>query len=111
MARTDQLAWILPALDSIRSDMSVFHRIDDIEAMPALRFIAFVERLAHYEGALRHEALARIQASDTPPPAVEPVVVDAAEQGDFDAMSTHPVWSQIGQFSKAPLAEDEGDVT
>jgi hypothetical protein len=46
------LLWINDWLDDVRSDMSVFHRIDDIEVMEAKRFVAFAERLPAYSGAV-----------------------------------------------------------
>lgn len=45
-------------LDDIESDMSVFHRIDDITALDGPRFFRLVWRLPAYEGAMR----ARLQA-------------------------------------------------
>jgi hypothetical protein len=35
----------------------VFHRVDDLEAMPAERFFSYVGRLLSYDGALRFAAL------------------------------------------------------
>lgn len=43
-------------LDDVRSDFSVFHRVDDIESLSAERFFAFAERLMAYEGAVRFTA-------------------------------------------------------
>jgi hypothetical protein len=40
------------------SDFSVFHRVDDVGAMPAATFFALAPRLAAYQGAMR----ARLQA-------------------------------------------------
>lgn len=42
--------------------MSVFHRVDDVEAMPARRFIDFALRLPAYKGVIR--ALAEDAARD-----------------------------------------------
>lgn len=47
------LLWTVGMIDDIASDMSVFHRVDDIEAMPAARFFAFAARLPAYQGAVR----------------------------------------------------------
>lgn len=55
---------MIPGLDDIRSDFSVFHRIDDLEDMPADRFWAFVDRLAFYGGVVA--AKFRYQHRDTP---------------------------------------------
>jgi hypothetical protein len=47
------IGWVLDMLDDIASDMSAFHRVDDIEAMPTGRFFAFAARLPAYRGAVR----------------------------------------------------------
>jgi hypothetical protein len=44
--------------------MSVFHRVDDIEALPAHRFWSFASRLPFYDGAVR--AMARIESVSHP---------------------------------------------
>ena len=96
-------------IEDIRSDMSVLHRIDEIEEMPSRRFFSFAERLAHYEGAMRHLAMRHLEDEEgSPAPTAAPAIGrDAAEMGDLDAMAVHPVWGQIGTFSRAPLAEPE----
>lgn len=38
--------------DDVASDMSVFHRIEEVESMPARRFFAFATRLPAYSGAV-----------------------------------------------------------
>jgi hypothetical protein len=78
-----------------------------MEEMPSLRWMSFVERLAHYEGAMRHLAMQYAEDNDDTPsqPATTSVGRDAAEMGDFDAMAVHPVWSQIGSFTRAPLED------
>lgn len=40
-------------LADVESDMSVFHRIDDVRSMPARQFIDLALRLAAYKGVLR----------------------------------------------------------
>lgn len=40
----------------MESDLSVFHRIDDIETLTAQRFFMLATRLFAYEGALRYTA-------------------------------------------------------
>lgn len=49
----EQLSWVLEHLDPIESDLSVFHRIDDIDDVPMSRFIRLVAHLSAYSGALR----------------------------------------------------------
>lgn len=52
--------WVLDHLDDIASDMSVFHRVDDIYSMTGRRFFTLANRLAAYKGVLR----ARIEAEE-----------------------------------------------
>jgi hypothetical protein len=99
--RTSELSWITPSLEDIRSDLSVFHRVDDMESMPALRFVSMAERLVHYDGVIRHGAMLAAQ-EDAPDQSTFERPADLAEQGDADAMAIHPVWGQLGTFSKAP---------
>lgn len=47
---------MLSYLDDIRSDLSVFHRIEELECMPADRFFSYAERLLAYSGALQARA-------------------------------------------------------
>jgi hypothetical protein len=75
-----------------------------MEAMPSMRFMSFVERLAHYEGAMRHLAMKYLEDEEPSQPTVS-TGRDAAEMGDFDAMAVHPVWSQVGSFTRAPLED------
>lgn len=58
-------------LDDIASDMSVFHRVDDITAMPARRFFKLVVRLSAYEGMMRVRAIEADQESQ-PAPSSQP---------------------------------------
>ncbi len=96
-----RILWVVEHLEDVRSDLSVLHRVDDMESMPADRFLSFVERLAHYEGAIRHLAiLAREEHNAPPTPVTRPA--DPAAAGDFDAMSLHPVWGQLGTFTRVP---------
>lgn len=43
-------------LEAIESDMSVFHRVDDIYEMDCLRFFRLAFKLAYYQGAVRAQA-------------------------------------------------------
>lgn len=76
--RIASLLWILDSLDEVRSDMSVFHRVDDIESLPAPRFWSFASRLPCYDGAVR--AMARIEPVSPPAPAsTTPVAAEPLE--------------------------------
>lgn len=45
--------WVLECLPEIESDMSVFHRVEDVYVMRADTFFRRAEQLPAYEGALR----------------------------------------------------------
>lgn len=49
--------WVLDGLDDIRSDMSVFHRIDDIATLDGPRFFRLAWRLPAYQGVMRARLL------------------------------------------------------
>lgn len=49
---------MLDYLDDIESDLSAFHRIDDMYAMSGPRFFRFAERLPAYDGVMRVRATA-----------------------------------------------------
>jgi hypothetical protein len=48
-----QIAWVLDYLPDLESDMSAFHRVDDIWSMPGARFFRLAWRLPAYEGVMR----------------------------------------------------------
>lgn len=48
--------WTVENLEDVKSDMSVFHRVDDIASMPAASFFSRVERLVFYAGAVQAAA-------------------------------------------------------
>lgn len=72
-----QLQWIHDHLADIESDMSAFHRVDDIWSMPARKFFPFAFRLAAYQGVMQARAIeAEREAQPAPPP---------RSQGDWPA--------------------------
>lgn len=42
--------WTVENLEDVKSDMSAFHRVDDVATMPGSSFFPRVERLAAYKG-------------------------------------------------------------
>jgi hypothetical protein len=56
--RLKEVIWVLDHLDDIESDLSVFHRIDNMYDMPPVRFFRFALRLVAYNGIVR----ARVEA-------------------------------------------------
>lgn len=77
---------MLRYLDVIDSDMSVFHRVDDIRAMASPRFFFLAERLVYYDGALRARLRLDHARMQTQPPAAgvagSPSVVAAPPSGE-----------------------------
>lgn len=63
---------MLDHLDEIESDLSAFHRVDDIAQLDGPRFLRLAAQLPWYEGATRGSLLARFQR-EAPPPGVTEV--------------------------------------
>lgn len=111
------MLWVLDCLEDIRSDLSVFHRVDDMDGMPAHRFWSFVMRLPHYGGALAALALAEVaqqpqaprSAHPAPEPELElwqmsPALPDGANVVDsnYAILGNQRGMSQIASHSYAP---------
>ncbi|MFJ1764045.1 hypothetical protein ACIOD2_27270 [Amycolatopsis sp. NPDC088138] len=62
--RLSFVGWFFEHLDDVLSDMSVFHRIDELDQLPAAVFLPRMVRLVRYDGAVRHTML-RV-AEETP---------------------------------------------
>jgi hypothetical protein len=82
--------WTGAHLADIESDMSVFHRVDDIWAMPPARFFMLAYRLPAYRGAMREVALAeqRDREPEGRPVAARPTAAPAPRA---PAASNRPV--------------------
>ncbi|MEV6908021.1 hypothetical protein [Amycolatopsis sp. NPDC051071] len=52
--RLSIVGWFFTHLDDVLSDMSVFHRVDDLDQVAAAVFLPRMVRLAFYDGAVRH---------------------------------------------------------
>lgn len=68
---------MLECLDDIASDMSVFHRIEEVESMPARRFFAFATRLPAYSGAVTARLAAAAAPAQPPAAAAAPAGASA----------------------------------
>lgn len=53
--------WVRDHLDDIASDLSVFHRIDDMYAMTGPRFFTFACRLSAYAGVMQARVAAALE--------------------------------------------------
>jgi hypothetical protein len=88
---------VLSHLEDLESDFSVFHRVDDMYAVPTRRFLAWAGRLVNYDGALRAaarsdepEAGARRSSATMPVPATRL------------AYDSHPELRGLGTFAEVP---------
>jgi hypothetical protein len=57
------LLWVLECLDDIASDMSVFHRVDDITVLDGATLMRLAWRLPAYQGAM-HIRVQQAQADE-----------------------------------------------
>lgn len=91
--------WILEHLDDVRSDMSVYHRVDEVEHLTADRFIAYAWRLPAYGG-----AVASVGKRQAPVPDEPTVVQDSADTGQWnditELMRTDPLFMGQGTWSQ-----------
>ncbi|QKV74535.1 hypothetical protein [Amycolatopsis sp. Hca4] len=67
------MGWFFEHLDDVLSDMSVFHRVDELDELPAAVFLPRMVRLALYDGAVRHAMRRAVEQPEaipapTPPP-------------------------------------------
>jgi len=102
--RLAQLAWIIPHLDDIASDMSVFHRVDDITVMPGRAFFRLAYRLPAYEGVMRARVLAEQEdqqpRSDHQPAAPRPQAREI-NPGTQATLQGDPAFAGIFSFGVA----------
>ncbi len=58
--------WVVDNLEDVKSDMSAFHRVDDIHAIPASVFFPRAERLGAYPGIISYRAKVKQLAEQQP---------------------------------------------
>lgn len=88
MPRLAQVMWLLDHLDDVESDLSAFHRIDDMGEMDSTRFFRFAFRLPAYGGVMQARAMAEERGSSGQPgTAREPEVVLAGSTSDLERMA------------------------
>lgn len=105
---------MLDHLEDVRSDLSVFHRIDDLEDMSAERFFSYVYRLPHYGGAIAYQVQKQQAEQQEEPQASsrhtfeEPpggFVMPAREvPATAEALAADPMFAGLFSHSTAPLA-------
>jgi hypothetical protein len=92
-------------LDDVASDMSVFHRVDDILDLPAVDLWKLAWRLGAYQGrmAVIVQELQEQQESGPVRSAPQSGGRQQTVQGTAAALRSHPEFNGAGQF--APLFE------
>jgi hypothetical protein len=77
------LSWIAEFWEDIVSDMSVYHRVDDVAALTITRFLSLAVRLSAYGGVLRAR-FAATQTAGTASPANVPAAGSVPRAGGGD---------------------------
>jgi hypothetical protein len=79
----------------VESDFSVFHRVDDPYVLPAHLFVARLEQLIHYPGAVRARALAELERARVQDglPGQGGSVQSDAQTTWVDDVTTHPAFA------------------
>ncbi|WP_410644495.1 hypothetical protein [Amycolatopsis sp. lyj-346] len=97
------MGWFFEHLDDVLSDMSVFHRVDELDQLPAAVFLPRMVRLALYDGAVRHamrRAAERPQPAPTPAPQqsgqAEPAPVRAHTADELKALNQTREYGPLG---------------
>lgn len=90
----------------IASDLSAFHRIDDPEAMPLWRYIAFAHRLGAYGGVMTHELAPRAEATAQAPAPASSAVEIGGKTVPFVGTDTPP--EVVAQLQRQALAARYG---
>ena len=88
------LSWTFEHWEDIVSDLSVFHRVDDVNTLTIPRFLAFAVRLSAYAGALRSR-FSQAQTAGTASPVGAPTAgVPSAGGGDTPPEILHQLKAQ-----------------
>lgn len=97
--RLSAVGWFFEHLDDVLSDMSVFHRVDELDDLPAAVFLPRMVRLTHYDGAVRH-AMQRAHEQPVPAPATtsqaEPAPVRAHTADELKALNRTREYGPLG---------------
>ncbi|MFI9454461.1 hypothetical protein [Amycolatopsis sp. NPDC052450] len=76
-ARLSAVGWFFAHIEDVLSDMSVFHRVDELDQLPASVFLPRMVRLALYDGAVRHALHRDAERPAMPAPQAETRAADA----------------------------------
>lgn len=98
--RLSAVGWFLVHLDDVLSDMSVLHRVDDLDSVPADVFLPRMVRLALYEGAIRFRLQAesaKSSAASSEPAEGEPQPQPTAHTAEeFKALNKSKEYGPLG---------------
>ncbi|WP_329064878.1 hypothetical protein [Amycolatopsis sp. NBC_01480] len=95
-----EIAWFIDHIDDVRSDFSVYHRVDEIDSMTADRFLAYLRRLPVYGGAVAFLIQQEQQRAAQPQQSVsQPQTQDVAE-----LMRTDPLFMGMGTAVTVPAS-------
>jgi hypothetical protein len=72
--------WVVDHLEDLESDLSVFHRIDNLHTLDGPRFFRLALRIFAYDGVMSSR-LAALDDTDTAAPGAGPGSVDEALAG------------------------------
>lgn len=96
------IAWFVDHIDDVRSDLSVYHRIDEIERLTAERFLAYTRRLPVYGGAVAFQLR---EVAATAPAQQAAASEDPVAWNDItDLMRTDPLFMGVGEVVTVPAA-------
>jgi len=60
--------WVVDHLEDLESDLSVFHRIDNLHTLDGPRFFRLALRVFAYDGVMAARLAAQTEDTDTPAP-------------------------------------------
>lgn len=100
-----QIAFLRDHLDDVASDMSVFHRIDDITELDGPTLWRLAWRLPHYRGCMRH-VVESLQSDDAAPARPQqPSQPSRVVQGTVTALRSHSEFTAAAGEFGAPIFE------
>ena len=86
----ENLPWIAPHFGAIASDLSAFHRIDDVDTIGMPKFVALLEHLHAYAGAYLASIQSRRAATAASAPQPGPVA-----DGDTSDEEIQARWNAV----------------
>lgn len=90
-AAAENLPWIAPHFGAISSDLSVYHRIDDVDRIGMPRFVRLLEHLHAYGGAYAQS----IQRTQTQRSAATTAAEPGGAEGDTPPEEVARQWEAV----------------